>query len=327
MSTYAEKAIEFIAQFRSVERDRRFVLGRGVYAKSVAQCFDIAGFVDDFASETSDCEHPILRSSELPSNSLVVVASMLRPLTACRQLSMLGISHLDYFAFQRFVDEPLRGVAHWDEFERSFSENRERFNSIRRRFVDDESRDTWDRLLGLRLTRDLSFADNFVLDFENQYFEDFLQLERSGEVFADIGAFDGATSLQFALRCPEFSRIHAFEPSPQNRQRVRKNLKQLKSGGVKVHEFGLGDANYKTRFESGRGSASMVSDEGPDVISIRTLDSIGLESITFAKLDIEGFEMPALRGARETLRRCRPQLAVSVYHKALDFIEIPQLVD
>ena len=46
----------------------------------------------------------------------------------------------------------------------------------------------------------------------------------------------------------------------------------------------------------------------------------------FIKLDIEAAEMSALRGAERTLRRFRPRLAISVYHKEEDLIDIPQFI-
>jgi hypothetical protein len=49
--------------------------------------------------------------------------------------------------------------------------------------------------------------------------------------------------------------------------------------------------------------------------------------LDFIKMDIEGAEMMALRGATETLKRFKPVLAISVYHKLIDFYEIPQEID
>ncbi len=48
-----------------------------------------------------------------------------------------------------------------------------------------------------------------------------------------------------------------------------------------------------------------------------------LKKVDFIKLDIEGAELDALRGSLRTIRRCRPQLAVSIYHKITDLFEIP----
>jgi hypothetical protein len=49
-----------------------------------------------------------------------------------------------------------------------------------------------------------------------------------------------------------------------------------------------------------------------------------LDRIDFIKMDIEGGELPALKGAERVLRSFKPKLAISVYHNLRDFWEIPQ---
>lgn len=55
-------------------------------------------------------------------------------------------------------------------------------------------------------------------------------------------------------------------------------------------------------------------------------DTVGNAEVTFIKMDIEGAEMPALQGAKKTILRCKPKLAVSVYHKPEDFVAIPKFI-
>ncbi|MBQ2822326.1 MAG: FkbM family methyltransferase [Thermoguttaceae bacterium] len=67
-----------------------------------------------------------------------------------------------------------------------------------------------------------------------------------------------------------------------------------------------------------------------DLVSIETvaLDELLPENvpITYIKLDIEGAELAALKGARKTILRCRPTLAVCVYHRRTDLFEIPRFI-
>ncbi len=62
-------------------------------------------------------------------------------------------------------------------------------------------------------------------------------------------------------------------------------------------------------------------------IDIDTYFSMKHERCDFLKMDIEGAELEALRGAEQTLRRYRPKLAISVYHSPLkDFLHIPKFI-
>jgi hypothetical protein len=88
-------------------------------------------------------------------------------------------------------------------------------------------------------------------------------------------------------------------------------------------------------FVNGNGPATRVElvPSVPDAPSIKTLSiddlvaSQGLERLDFIKMDIEGAEMSALRGAEGALRRFRPKLAICVYHSLSDFWSVPQFLD
>ena len=70
-----------------------------------------------------------------------------------------------------------------------------------------------------------------------------------------------------------------------------------------------------------------------DAASVSTLkidDVVGtaeFPKVDFIKMDIEGAEQQALRGAVGCIRRFKPKLAITVYHSLQDFWEIPQWID
>lgn len=60
------------------------------------------------------------------------------------------------------------------------------------------------------------------------------------------------------------------------------------------------------------------------MVDIDTIDNIlNGESVTFIKFDIEGAELSALKGGIKTLQKYRPKLAISLYHKNEDLVDIP----
>jgi FkbM family methyltransferase len=62
-----------------------------------------------------------------------------------------------------------------------------------------------------------------------------------------------------------------------------------------------------------------------------TIDNIveqnGIPTVNFIKMDIEGAEYPALKGAESTIRKFKPKLAISLYHQVSDFSDIPRWID
>lgn len=58
-------------------------------------------------------------------------------------------------------------------------------------------------------------------------------------------------------------------------------------------------------------------------INVDKLDNIINEKIDLLKMDIEGAELPALKGAETLMLTSRPILAISVYHSLDDFVDIP----
>ena len=327
MEALTDRAEAFCRAFADAPVAKRFVLGRGDYAASVAAAIPIGGFVDDFATDVTFAGLPVLRSADLPAGAFVVVASMLRIHTALASLDDLPVSTLDYYAFQRFCGLDVDPITFWEEFRRDYRTSRSKYDAVRDRLGDDRSREVFDRLVRFRLTNDVSAMEGFVYDIENQYFEDFLELRAEGESFVDVGSFDGQTSLEFARRAPQFEHITAFEPGPDNAQRVRDTLTPLGLDRVTIHECGLSDRPGTLSFASGQGSSSRVSDEGDITIRVERLDDLDLRVATMIKIDIEGGEEAALLGAIETIRSLRPRLAISVYHRADDFWRIPEIVD
>ena len=151
----------------------------------------------------------------------------------------------------------------------------------------------------------------------DQYFPRDLVRPQPGEVFVDGGAYDGDT-----LRsCPwPLGKVLAAEPDPSTAARLRA------TGGphVVVREALLGAEAGTARFEATGTMASRRSDAGALEVPVTTIDTLAEgERPTFIKLDVEGDELAALLGARRTLGRSRPVVAVCMYHRPEDLWTLP----
>ncbi len=154
-----------------------------------------------------------------------------------------------------------------------------------------------------------------------------------GDVVIDAGACFGDTTLAFADAVGEAGQVHAFEVVPGNLAVARHNLSLNPrfAAQVTLDSRALGqDAGLLYLHGSGPGAVVSAEPGGVPVPVIPIDDYVeaaGLPRVDFIKMDIEGSEPAALEGARDTLRRWRPKLAISLYHRPSDLIQIPLWVD
>ena len=181
-------------------------------------------------------------------------------------------------------------------------------------WCDDISRETFRGELAWRLRADFAQAPDPRPD---QYFPRDILRPDPGESFLDGGAFDGDT-LRHAPW--PFSRVLAVEPDPASAARLR----AMGGPELDVREAMLGRTRGVARFNGTGTMASRRSESGALEVPVTTIDElVAGERPTFIKLDVEGDELEALEGARETLKRSRPVVAVCLYHRPEDLWTIP----
>lgn len=96
---------------------------------------------------------------------------------------------------------------------------------------------------------------------------------------------------------------------------------------VKIYPIAVWDKTETLSFRQRGDSASCVSEEGDSRVSADTMDRVlAGKKVTFVKMDIEGAELAALRGASGILQTQRPALAICIYHSPEDMIRIPQYI-
>lgn len=152
--------------------------------------------------------------------------------------------------------------------------------------------------------------------------------------FVDAGSFDGLDVIRF-MEIMNCSDCIVFEPDPENYKICVRRLKNcLKVENI--FQAGLSDKSGNASFlAEGTETSCMIDDISSKdnaaacecIIRTVALDDISIQAkIAMIKMDIEGAEYKALCGAKNTIKRDEPFLAISVYHKRGDLIAIMSLL-
>ena len=114
----------------------------------------------------------------------------------------------------------------------------------------------------------------------------------------------------------DFEQIYAFEPDPSNYHVCGEVLKKLdRIMGSKIHLFNAGcyEKDGELLFDEKHNGCSNVSETGDAKVAVRSIDSVlDGQKATYIKMDIEGSELYALRGAKQTIIKWHPKLAICI---------------
>ncbi len=222
------------------------------------------------------------------------------------------------------------------------------YDEIRGYFKDEESLRIFDKLRSSK-TYD-SEKDSFELvsypEIKDMYYFaetywDTYDFNGTNEEFAtifDCGAYIGDNILQICNDIPEEKVIYyAYEPDQENAEIIRNNPDFNKACfKLDVLEYGVGNKNATLGFElpdnKQKDAGRFIDvDEGFEglKLEIRRMDDLGLDikGRLYIKMDIEGSEMDALRGAENIIKEHTPFLAICVYHRKNDVIDIPKYIN
>jgi FkbM family methyltransferase len=183
--------------------------------------------------------------------------------------------------------------------------------------ADDASRHLFAALLDQRLN---AVAHGLPRpDPENAYLPPDLPAPTGLLRFVDCGAYTGDTIDNFRRLGHRFAAVAAFEPDPAHYPRL---VAALASEHAAVFPCGVWNRMEQLRFTA-NDAASHIADDGGSVIQTLALDdALPGFAPTFIKMDIEGAEANALDGARKTIARHRPRLAISAYHRPGDLWDL-----
>ncbi|MDR2385585.1 MAG: FkbM family methyltransferase [Tannerella sp.] len=206
-------------------------------------------------------------------------------------------------------------------------ENREFLEGFYNHLADQRSKDSYIAYLLSKTRQDMKFLPP-VFD-KTQYFPSDIIKFSENESYIDCGAFIGDTIEDF-LRATgnKYKKIWAIEPDRNNYKKLTVYLSEKKLNDIESVNKGIYNYSGKLPFVENASMLSMINEKSDNCIEVDTIDNITAgEPVTYIKLDIEGAELEALKGAEQTIKKYRPTLGISIYHKKRDLIDIPLYIN
>lgn len=162
------------------------------------------------------------------------------------------------------------------------------------------------------------------------YFElEELGPQDEGEYFVDAGGFDGLTTMAFFNWCKGKGYSYCFEADQKNVEVIESRLRGCENCEIISKALWSETTSLSMKMEGSCGSAVMDKRIGEGIQEVKAVsldDILGDKRVTFIKMDIEGAELEALRGAKYIIQKQHPKLAISIYHKYEDIWTIPSLI-
>ena len=286
----------------------------------------IAGIIDEMTQDKDYNGIPYLHSldqipAEHKKTAIVCNTVLGRYKSVKKRLDKLELKNFWYCSLSNLTKNDNLETPFWNGFKSHYQHHKTQYQKMIESFADDLSRDTLLRLINFRLTGNEEYMSAFTDNEPQQYWEDFLGLQSDG-IFVDLGCYDGETSLEYIKQVGKYKRIYIFEPDKQKMEVSKQNLKSYDN----ITYCPVGAWNKKETlhfYEDGR--CSTISQDGETIVEVDAIDNYIKEANgvpMYIKMDIEGAEKQAIEGARNTIETLHPTLAISIYHRGGDYLEL-----
>lgn len=300
------------------------------YQLMIREGIFVTGFTDSFTKgEETFAGLPVYSFEKLKEMRDIVIFISTRSHIFQREI-FNKISVLEHVEVYIYGDVYGAGKYNIKYMRNLIEKNSVKINFVKENLLDDFSKTTFDKLLEYRVSNNSVLLKEIFENSHKQYFpSDDIFEKRKEEIFIDAGAYNGATSLDFIDWVDgAYSKIYLLEPDSLMYEITKERLKIMKVDNAVLLNKGAYSTSCEVSFkELNETGSSCISEMGEKTIKTISIDEMVEEdNVTFIKMDIEGAEMEALIGAMRTIERCKPKLAISVYHKEDDIWEIPYYI-
>lgn len=222
---------------------------------------------------------------------------------------------LDNFSFWGSFHPTENDFSTLERLSKFLKENSEKFEKMYQSLEDYRSKKIFYAILNNWYNYDFINLEQVMEKCFSHYFDLDIIPSCQEEVFVDLGAFNGDTVEDFIkIYGDNYKKIYAYEMTEQSMRELKERVKnypriiyeqkavsdEVGMGSIKIHEIST--------------SSNQLELEEIGEIEVTSLDDDIGEKITMIKMDIEGSELKALKGAENHIIKDKPKLLLSVYH-------------
>lgn len=305
----------------------------------------VTAFIDNYGSIHGKqyCDIPIYTSKELSSrlqqDSHYICIVALLDILSFEQIKETLEQDLSeqvqvYFFTQFRSFRPVFGIDKKPEFSAYLGEdvtvlfdNRERIVSVYNLLADNQSKECYLELLNFYISAD--FVRFTVLPFDEHYFAYDLYRKIDNEVYVDCGAYNGDTiDIFLKNQGGLFRRYLAIEADSVNYKKIVEKVESQGIERIDVLQRYIADRKKEINFISkGTSYSKGENSSSGETIETVTIDELAYQyKPTFLKVNIEGADVDAIKGAQRVISEFAPIIAVQGHHKVEHLWEIVEVI-
>ncbi len=255
------------------------------------------------------------------------------------------MDHIKQIAEKHELYAPNVPVAGEGLFDLEYAKSHQKdFEAVYKLLADEQSRRVFENVIRYKLSGDLKYLYEAETPSEEKF--DLLGIGTE-EVYVDLGAYDGDTLVEFLNETSmQFKKLYGMEPDPHSYRKMKRRLYMIGSAIMELYNCGAWNEDTTIRFSlsRGRGSTAVIVDDETakdpaqtgrrhgtarirEVKMMKTDTMLRGEAATYIKIDTEGAELNAIKGAEKTITQFHPKLNIALYHRNEDLFELPLLIN